>query len=135
MSVDLHTAREKQFAMRDTTIDQLCGQEITTLGKVAYVTQSDLGFHPDTVLSASDYPNVHARHMSASVVRGTNFIAVRLAPTDNHELTHAKVEFVYVRVTGNGAHLAKLGKAMSNDEQSTFFSLARGEAVDGWKRI
>lgn len=132
--LDQRIFREQQFAQKDTSIEDLCGDEIRAVGDIKHVLQSDLGFHPDSVLSAG-YAMVYPHHMSEPLVRGKNFIAVRLAPVDNHALTHAKVDFVYVRISGSKAHLAKLGREMSSDEVADFFNLAKGEKVNGWQKI
>ncbi|MBX7066818.1 MAG: hypothetical protein K1X28_06270 [Parachlamydiales bacterium] len=132
--LDQRILREQQFAHKDTTVDELCGDMIKTVGDIKHVSQSELGFHPDSVLSAG-YGMVYSHHMSEPVVRGKNFIAVRLAPVDNYELTHAKVDFVYVRISGNKVHLAKLGNEMTSEDVTDFFNLAKGEKVKGWQKI
>lgn len=69
-----------------------------SFNRITVIAQSDLGFHPESVLKvaySTITPQISPTRMAASEVRGPDFIAVRFAPTNQHDLDHAKVWFVF----------------------------------------
>lgn len=99
----------------------------------------ELGYHPDTVLSVFDYFDIQPKQMPASGVRGEDFIAIRCAPVDEYDMTHVKVECVYLRNVNEKWTARKLNQTVSDDEFQVFTKLAQNEPVKMgdriWKRI
>lgn len=93
----------------------------------------DLGFHPDTVLAAFTHLQIHPRQFGSHAMYGKDFVAVRVAPAENHTLENARVETIHLH--GVSALVYKQGREASNDEIRDLFHLAEGETVKGWLKI
>ncbi len=109
--------------IKNDLVDPLKLLGISTEEIFKKATQSDLGFHPDTVLSTFEQAVVYPKNMPSAAVAGPNFFAVRYAPIDNCDVDHAKVAFVYQRQN----ELWCGGKKASLEELSNYINLAQGK--------
>ncbi|MBM3184097.1 MAG: hypothetical protein FJZ64_02175 [Chlamydiae bacterium] len=95
------------------------------------ISHTDLGYHPDSVISTFENLRLLPRQLPFDAVYGIDFVAVRIAPTDNYTIERSKVTCIHLC----GSSILKEGAPARDEDLRDVFDLAEGKVVRGWRKI